>query len=329
MDLSTTYLGLNLKNPIIPSAGPLSTSIDNIKTMEDAGAGAVVLYSLFEEEIEHETLELNHYTLANTDSFPEAQSFFPTAYDIRIDGEEYLNHVRKAKEAVNIPVIGSLNGKKLGGWVDFAKKIEQAGADALELNIYILSANQNKSSATIENSYLEIVKSVLDNVKIPVAVKLHPFFTSVSELAGRLDKAGVKGLVLFNRFYQPDIDLDKLEVVPNVLFSTPMDLRLPLRWTAILYGQVKADLAATSGIYSAQDALKMIMAGSKITQMLSCLLKNGIPHIKDVLDQMAQWMEEHEYDSLNTMRGSMSYLNIADPAQFERANYMKVLHSYK
>ena len=297
--------------------------------MEDAGAGAVVLYSLFEEEIEHEAEELDHYTLDNTDSFPEAQSFFPIPYDIKIGGEEYLNHVRKAKEAVNIPVIGSLNGKKLGGWVDYAKKIEQAGADALELNIYILSANSNKTSSTIENSYLEIVKSVLQGVSIPVAVKLHPFFTSVSELAGQLDNVGVKGLVLFNRFYQPDIDLDNLEVVPNVLLSTPMDLRLPLRWTAILYGQVKADLAATSGIYSGQDALKMIMAGSKVTQMLSCLLKNGIPHIKVVINEMVQWMEEHEYDSLNTMRGSMSYVNIADPAQFERANYMKVLHSYK
>jgi len=329
MDLSTTYLGLNLKSPIVPSAGPLSTNIDNIKAMEDAGAGAVVLYSLFEEEIEHEAEELDHYTLDNTDSFPEAQSFFPIPYDIKIGAEEYLNHVRKAKEAVNIPVIGSLNGKKLGGWVDYAKKIEQAGADALELNIYILSANSNKTSSTIENSYLEIVKSVLQGVSIPVAVKLHPFFTSVSELAGQLDNVGVKGLVLFNRFYQPDIDLDNLEVVPNVLLSTPMDLRLPLRWTAILYGQVKADLAATSGIYSGQDALKMIMAGSKVTQMLSCLLKNGIPHIKEVLNQMIQWMEEHEYESLNTMRGSMSYVNIADPAQFERANYMKVLHSYK
>ena len=326
MDLSTKYLGLNLKSPIVPSAGPLSTSIDNIKAMEDAGAGAVVLYSLFEEEIEHEALELDHYTVANTDSFPEAQSFFPKQYDIKIEGEEYLNHIRKAKESVNIPIIGSLNGKKLGGWVDYAKKIEQAGADALELNIYILSADHKKNSAAIESSYLEIVKSVLESVTIPVAVKLHPFFTSISELAVKLDKTGVKGLVLFNRFYQPDIDLEKLEVIPNVLLSTPMDLRLPLRWTAILHGQVKADLAATSGIYSADDALKMIMAGSKVTQMLSCLLKNGIPHIKKVLNQMVQWMEEHEYESLNTMRGSMSYVNIADPAQFERANYMKVLH---
>jgi dihydroorotate dehydrogenase (fumarate) len=329
MNLSTTYLGLKLNSPIVPSAGPLSTSVDNIKAMEDAGAGAVVLYSLFEEEIEHDALELDHYQLANTESFPEAQSFFPMPYDLKTGGEEYLNHIRKTKESVNIPIIASLNGKKVGGWVDYAKKIEQAGADALELNIYILSANHNKNSTTIENTYLEIVKSVLGNVNIPVAVKLHPYFTSVSELAMKLDEAGAKGLVLFNRFYQPDIDLDKLEVIPNVLLSTPMDLRLPLRWTAILYGQVRADLAATSGIYSGEDAIKMIMAGSKVTQMLSCLLKYGIPHIKEVTSEMVHWMEEHEYESLETMRGSMSYAHIADPAQFERANYMKVLHSYK
>jgi dihydroorotate dehydrogenase (fumarate) len=329
MNLSTTYLGLKLNSPIVPSAGPLSATIDNIKAMEDAGAGAVVLYSLFEEEIEHDVMELDHYQLANTESFPEAQSFFPIPYDIKTGGEEYLNHVRKAKESVNIPIIASLNGKKIGGWVDYAKKIEQAGADALELNIYILSANHHRNSTTIENTYLEIAKSVITNVKIPVAIKLHPFFTSVSELAMKLDQAGAKGLVLFNRFYQPDIDLEKLEVIPNVLLSTPMDLRLPLRWTAILYGQVMADLAATSGIYTAEDAIKMIMAGSKVTQMLSCLLKYGIPHIKEVINDMTLWMEEHEYDSLEKMRGSMSYMNIADPAQFERANYMKVLHSYK
>ena len=329
MDLSTTYLGLNLKNPIVPSAGPLSQNIENIKAMEDAGAAAVVLFSLFEEEIEHESLELSHFTNANTDAFPEAQSFFPQSYDIRIGGEEYLNHIRKAKEAVNIPIIASLNGKSQGGWVDYAKKMEQAGADALELNIYLLATEFNRTCVTIENEYIEIVKDVLANVNIPVAVKLHPFFTSVSNLSHKLDTAGVKGLVLFNRFYQPDIDLEKLEVVPNVLLSSPMDLRLPLRWTAILYGKIKADIAATSGIYTAEDALKMIMAGAKVTQVLSSLLQNGIPHISKMLFGMTKWMEEHEYDSIKTMCGSMSYKNIADPALFERANYMKVLHSYK
>jgi dihydroorotate dehydrogenase (fumarate) len=329
MDLSTKYLGLNLKNPVVPSAGPLSQKIENIRAMEDAGAAAVVLFSLFEEEIEHDASELNHYTHANTDAFPEAQSFFPQAFDLRIGGEEYLNHIRKAKEAVKIPVIASLNGKSLGGWVDYAKKIEQAGADALELNIYLLATELNKTSETVENEYVEIVKAVLGNVNIPVAVKLHPFFTSVSNLAYKLDKAGAKGLVLFNRFYQPDIDLENLEVVPNVILSSPMSLRLPLRWTAILYGRINADIAATSGIYTAEDALKMIMAGAKVTQVLSSLLQNGIPHISKILKGMISWMEKHEYDSINTMRGSMSYLNIADPAQFERANYMKVLHSYK
>jgi len=329
MDLSTKYLGLNLKNPIVPSAGPLSQKIENIKEMEDAGAAAVVLFSLFEEEIEHEASELNHFTHANTDAFPEAQSFFPQAYDIRIGGEEYLNHIRKAKEAVKIPIIASLNGKSQGGWVDYAKKMEQAGADAIELNIYLLATEFNRTCVTIENEYIEIVKDVLASVNVPVAVKLHPFFTSISNLAYKLDTAGVKGLTLFNRFYQPDIDLEKLEVVPNVLLSSPMDLRLPLRWTAILHGKIKADIAATSGIYTAEDALKMIMAGARVTQVLSSLLMNGIPHITKILSGMTQWMEAHEYDSINTMCGSMSYKNIADPSQFERANYMKVLHSYK
>src|ERR1035437_6203018 len=322
MDLSINYLGLNLKNPIVPSAGPLSQKIENIKAMEDAGAAAVVLFSLFEGEIEHEASELNHYTHANTNAFPEAQSFFPQAFDLRIGGEEYLNHIRKAKEAVKIPVIASLNGKSLGGWVDYAKKIEQAGADALELNIYLLATELNKTSETVENEYVEIVKAVLGNVNIPVAVKLHPFFTSVSNLAYKLDKAGAKGLVLFNRFYQPDIDLEKLEVVPNVILSSPMSLRLPLRWTAILYGRINADIAATSGIYTAEDALKMIMAGAKVKQVLSALLQNCISHISKILKGMDKWMEEHQYECINLMRGSMIYLNIADPAQFERANYM-------
>jgi dihydroorotate dehydrogenase (fumarate) len=329
MDLSINYLGLNLKNPIVPSAGPLSQKIENIKEMEDAGAAAVVLFSLFEEEIEHDASEFNHFTHVNTNAFPEAQSFFPKSYDLRISGEEYLNHIRKSKEAVNIPIIASLNGKSQGGWIDYAKKMEQAGADALELNIYLLATEINRTCVTVENEYIEIVKDVLANVKIPVAVKLHPFFTSISNLAYKLDKAGVKGLVMFNRFYQPDIDLEKLEVVPNVILSSPMDLRLPLRWTAILYGRVNADIAATSGIYTAEDALKMIMAGAKVTQVLSALLQNGIPHITKILKGITKWMEEHEYESINLMRGSMSYLNIADPAQFERANYMKVLHSYK
>lgn len=329
MNLSTKYLGLDLKNPIVPSAGPLSMNVGSIKAMEDAGAAAVVLYSLFEEEIEHDALELNHYTSKNTNAFPEAQTFFPEPMDLKVGGEEYLNHIRKVKEAVSIPVIASLNGKSLGGWVNYANKIEQAGADALELNIYMLSTDMLKSAEQIENEYVDVVKAVVSNTKLPVSVKLSPYFTSVSNLAGRLDKLGVKGIVLFNRFYQPDIDIENLEVVPNVILSTPMALRLPLRWTAMLYGRINADIAATSGIYTDQDVIKMIMAGAKVTQMLSALLKFGVGHITEVLTKMNQWMEEHEYASIDAMRGNMSYMNAADPAQFERANYMKVLHSFK
>lgn len=328
MNLSTNYLGLTLKNPIIPSAGPLSKELGNIKAMEDAGASAVVLYSLFEEQIEHETLELQHYTTAHSESYAEATSYFPVHIDFRVGPDEYLEHIRKAKESVNIPIIGSLNGKSLGGWIDYAKKIEQAGADALELNIYFLATEINKTSQDIEKMYIDIVKTVKAVVKIPVAVKIGPFFTSTAWMVDSLDKAGADGLVLFNRFYQPDIDLENLEIVPNVLLSTPMAMRLPLRWIAVLYGKIKADLAATSGIYNEKDIIKMIMAGASVTQMMSCLLKFGISHIADVLTKMKHWMEINDYESIEMMKGSMSYKNVADPSQFERANYMKALHSF-
>ncbi len=329
MNLSTKYLGLELKNPIVPSAGPLSQSIDNIKKMEDNGAAAVVLYSLFEEQIEHEQLELDHYTTVHNESFAEALDYFPEPYEYKTGPEEYLEHIRKAKISVDIPIIASLNGKSLGGWIEYAKKIEEAGADALELNIYNLATDINKTPQEIDDSYINIVKSVKANVKIPIAVKMHPFFSSVSHMASEMEKAGASGLLLFNRFYQPDIDLQTLEVVPNVLLSTPMDSRLPLRWIAVLYNKVNADLAATSGIYTEKDVIKMVMVGAKVTQMLSCLLKFGITHISDVIKKVETWMEENEYESLDQMRGSMSYMNVADPSLFERANYMKVLNSYK
>jgi dihydroorotate dehydrogenase (fumarate) len=271
--------------------------------MEDSGAGAAVIYSIFEEQIENEQLEFYNHTDTHTESHAEALSYFPEPVDFKMGPEEYLEHVRKAKEAVSMPIIASLNGKSVGGWVEYAKKIEQAGADALELNIYRLATDIKKSGAEVEQSYIDI--------------------------ANQLDKAGANGLVLFNRFYQPDIDLEKLEVVPNVILSTPMDMRLPLRWIAILYGRINADLAATSGVYTEKDILKMIMAGAKVTQMLSSLLKFGIAHIADVITQMLYWMEINEYESLEQMRGSMSYMNVQDPSQFERANYMKVLNSYK
>ncbi len=328
MDLSTNYLGLPLKNPIVPSASPLSEDISNIKLMEDAGAAAVVLYSLFEEQIEHESLELNYFTTIHNESFAEATTYFSEPFGFKTGPEEYLEHIRKAKSAVDIPVIASLNGKSLGGWVDYAKKIESAGADALELNIYLLAADASKNSTAVENDYVEIVKAVTSSINIPVAVKMHPYFSSVANMASQLDKAGAKGLLMFNRFYQPDIDLETLEVIPNVLLSTPMSMRLPLRWIAILYKKINADLAATSGIYSETDVIKMIMVGAKVTQMLSCLLKFGIGHISDVLTKLKFWMEVNEYESIELMRGSMSYMNVADPSVFERANYMKLLHSY-
>ena len=327
MNLTTNYLGLELKNPIIPSAGPLSQEISSIKAMEDAGAAAVVLYSLFEEEIEQESLELYQHTNAHKESFAEALDYFPEPYDFKIGPEKYLEHIRKAKEAVDIPIIASLNGKSVGGWIDYAKKIEQAGADALELNIYFLASDPKFPGTEIESEYLNIVKGVKMNVNIPIAVKMHPFFSSVSWMAEQLSNVGADGLVLFNRFYQPDINLETFE--PNVLLSTPMAMRLPLRWIGMLYGRVNADLAATSGIYSETDVIKMVMAGAKVTQMLSCLLKFGIGHITEVINQVVYWMEVNEYESLEQMRGSMSYKNVANPSQFERANYMKVLHSYK
>lgn len=329
MNLATNYLGLQLKNPIVASAGPLSHEISNIKAMEDAGISAVVLYSLFEEEIEHESLELHHHTTAHEESYAEALDYFPQPFDFMVGPDKYLEHIRNAKQAVDIPIIASLNGKSVGGWIDYAKKIEQAGADALELNIYFLAGDPKKSGAEIEKEYLNIVKGVKMNVNIPIAVKMHPFFSSVSWMAEQLTNVGADGLVLFNRFYQPDINLETLEVEPNVLLSTPAEMRLPLRWIGMLYGRVNADLAATSGIYSETDVIKMIMAGAKVTQVLACMLKFGIGHIKEMLSQMVYWMEVNEYESLEQMRGSMSHKNVANPSQFERANYMKVLHSYK
>lgn len=329
MNITTNYLGLDLKNPIVPSSGPISEDVSKIKALEDAGAAAVVLYSLFEEQIESDSLELHYRTTYHDESYAEALNYFPEPFDYRLGPEEYLEHIRKSKESVDIPIIASLNGKSLGGWIDYAQKIEQAGADALELNIYLLATNPSKPSPWIEKTYIDIVKEVKSNISIPIAVKMHPFFSSVAWMATELDKAGANGLSLFNRFYQPDIDLETLEVVPNVILSSPASMRLPLRWIGILYGKVKADLAATSGIYSEKDVLKMVMAGAKVTHMMSCILKFGPDHITEVLTKLKFWMETNEYESLDQMRGSMSYMNVEDPSQFERANYMKVLHSVK
>ncbi len=328
MDLKTDYLGFQLKNPIIATAGPLSKEIQSIKEMEDSGIAAITLFSLFEEQIEQESLELFHRTTAFTESFAESTTYFPEISNFKTGPEGYLELIEKAKETVDIPIIASLNGKSLGGWIDYAKKIQEAGADALELNIYRLATSIEKTPQEIEKEYIEIIKTVKNSISIPIAVKMHPFFTSVAYMADKFVKAGANGLVLFNRFYQPDIDLENLEVVPNVLLSTPMATRLPLRWIAILYGKVNADLAATSGIYSEKDIVKMILAGAKVTGMMSALLKFGIGHVKDILTKLEFWMETNEYESIEQMCGSMSYKNVADPSQFERANYMKVISSY-
>jgi len=328
MDLKTTYLGMQLKNPIVPSASPLSNKIDDIKKMEDNGASAIVLFSLFEEEIEHDQMELEHHTTYGTEIFPEALSYFPEHENYLTGPETYLDHLRKAKDAVDIPIIGSLNGTTSGGWLKYAQQMQEAGADALELNIYYLVTDPEVSSEEVERKYVDILQEIKQHVDIPVAVKLGPYFSSLAEFAHRLDLAGVDGLVLFNRFYQPDIDLEELEVVPNVLLSSPAEMRLPLRWVAILHDKIKADIAATTGIHNAEDVIKMLMAGANVTMMASALLKNGIPWINKVLVDVQQWMEEHEYESVEMMRGSMSHKSVANPGNFERANYIKALQSY-
>ncbi len=329
MDLRTTYLGLKLRTPLVPSASPLSEEISNIKRMEDAGASAVVLNSLFEEQITHETLEHAHYMELGTESYAESLSYFPEPEEILHKADEYIEHLRHAKESVEIPIIASLNAYTPGGWTEYAKHIEEAGADALELNIYNIPTDMELSGHDVETSYIEIVKSVKRNVKIPVTVKLSPFFSNFANIANQLDEIGVNGLVLFNRFYQPDIDLETLEVVPRVLLSTPMALRLPMRWIAILYGHILADLAATSGIHKSTDVIKMLMAGASVTHLCSVLLKNGIDQIQFIEQGIIDWMEEHEYESVHQMQGSMSHKNCANPGAFERAQYMKALKSFQ
>ena len=328
MDLTTTYMGLKLKNPLVPSASPLGRDVSTVKRMEDSGAAAVVLESLFEEQIVHEKFEMDHFLAQGTESFAEATSYFPDSDMYTFGPDEYLAHIRKCKKAVDIPIIASLNGVSKGGWTEYARNMQEAGADALELNSYYLATDMNKSPQEIEDNYIEVLKAVKNAVTIPVALKLSPYFTSLSYVAKKFDEVGVDALVLFNRFYQPDIDLENLEVVPNLVLSTSESSRVPLRWIAILYGKVKANMAATTGIHTAEDVLKMIMVGADVTQLCATLFQNGIEHIKTLIDGMNQWMEEHEYESVKQMKGSMSHKSVAEPAAYERANYMKVLKSY-
>ena len=329
MDLTTTYLGMTLKSPlVVGSCAPLTEDIDNIKRMDDAGAAAVVLHSCFEEQLRREQLELHHHLTYGTESFAEALSYFPEPEIFHIGSEEYLEHIRISKEELDIPVIASLNGSTLGGWLDYSQQIEQAGADALELNIYYVPTDLDIPGGEIEQNYLDILKAVKSEINIPVAIKLSPYFSNIANMTKRLGEAGADGLVLFNRFYQPDIDLNNLEVYPNVLLSTPQSLRLPMRWIAILYGKIEADLASTSGIHHASDVIKMVMAGAKITQVVSALLRHGIHYLATLEEGIQKWMEENEYESIQQMQGSLSQLNCPDPTAFERSQYMKALQTY-
>jgi dihydroorotate dehydrogenase (fumarate) len=329
MDLRTTYLGLELKNPLVASPSPLARELSNIRRMEDAGAAAVVLNSLFEEEINQESHALDRYLSDGTESYAEALTYFPEAPSYKAIGPDaYLEHIFRAKQAVDIPIIASLNGVSSGGWIRYAKEMEGAGADALELNIYYLPTRIDLSSAEVEQIYIDLVHDVRASINIPIAVKLSPYFSSTANMMHRLSEAGAKGLVLFNRFYQPDLDLENLEVVPNLILSKSDEMRLPLRWIAILYGRIAADMALTTGVHTAEDALKAIAAGANVAMMTSEILLNGIGRFSEILAEMNLWLEEREYLSIRELHGSLSQINVAAPAAFERANYIQIVKSY-
>ncbi|HUT61952.1 MAG TPA: dihydroorotate dehydrogenase-like protein [Phycisphaerae bacterium] len=328
MDLSTTYMGLRLESPLVAAASPLSQTIDGIRSLRDAGASAVVLWSLFEEQIQHEAAELEFYLEHGTERFAESLSYFPKPADYRLGPEEYLEHVARAKQAVDIPIIASLNGISPGGWISYAKKMEQAGADAIELNVYFLATHPKPTASDVENAHLSVLRGVKGSVSVPVAMKISPFFSSLVNFAMRAEKIGVDGLVLFNRFYQPDVDLDALEVTPSLVLSTSAESRLPMRWIAILRGRVQASLAATTGIHTAEDVAKMILVGADVTMLCSALLERGVGHLATVREGLAQIMERRGYESVSQMKGVLSQAHCAEPAAFERANYMKALSSY-
>ena len=329
MNLTTNYLGMSLKNPIVASSSPLSHTVDSIRRLEDAGVAAVVMYSLFEEQIGFDSYYVDYHLTHGIDSYAESISYFPDMQSYNVGPDQYLDLIRRAKEKVDIPIIGSLNGASVGGWTDYAAQIEEAGADALELNIYYLPTNTQITSVEVDTLYLDILAAVRQVITIPVAVKIGPFFSSIPNMASRLSDAGAEGLVLFNRFYQPDFDLEKLEVAPRLVLSNSDDLRLPLRWVAILYGRLTADLAITSGIHTAHDVLKSLMAGARVSMMASELLQNGLRRVGQILNELVTWMNEHEYESVMQMIGAMSQKHCAEPAAYERANYMKMLDSYR
>jgi dihydroorotate dehydrogenase (fumarate) len=327
-DLTTTYLGLTLKNPVVASASPLSKRVETVQRLEGAGVSAVVLYSLFEEQITHQSLELDHYLSVGTHSFAESLSYFPDLNGYNIGPEPYLEHLARVKQAVSVPIIGSLNGVSSGGWIEYAQRIAEAGADALELNLYFVPGDPDNLGAELESMYLELVADVCSEIQIPVAVKLSPFFSSLPSMARSFVEAGTRGLVLFNRFYQPDLDIERLEVVPTLELSTSADLRLPLRWVAMLYGRVQADLALTSGVHQTEDVVKALMAGANVAMMASELIAHGVERVTAIVTELETWMRDHDYDSVAQMRGSMSQRGVAEPAAFERANYMKALNAF-
>ena len=328
IDLSTKYLGLNLKNPVVASASPLTQHLDNFRHLEDAGASAIVMHSLFEEQINIESDELDRYLSTAEHVSAEAMDMFPDAAEYHLGPEEYLEQIVKAKAAVNVPIVGSLNGISPGGWTRYARLVQDAGADALELNIYFIPTNPNIDAEAIENEYSYLLKEIKRGLSIPVAVKLSPYFTSLPSFATRLDRAGADALVLFNRFYQPDYDLEELEVVPTLQLSRSNELRLRLHWIAILFGKIKADMAVTGGVHTAEDVIKSMMAGARIAMTTSALLQNGIDYLRFLLSEVREWMEKHQYDSIQQMQGSMSHKSVRHPSAFERANYVKVLSSY-
>ncbi|MDH3309054.1 MAG: dihydroorotate dehydrogenase-like protein [Acidimicrobiia bacterium] len=329
MNLATNYLGLELANPIVPSSSPLTRDIESLQRLEAAGAAAVVLPSLFEEQIEHEAMAVHSALDYGSEISAESiGGYFPEMDDYNTGAGDYLERLRMAKEVLSIPVIASLNGVSAGGWTLYARIIEDAGADALELNIYLIAADMGRTGPEVADEYLRLVERVREAVTIPLAVKVGPYFTSMAHMAQRLIESGADGLVLFNRFYQPDIDLDKLTVGPNLVLSTSEEMRLVLRWMAILHGRVNASLAATTGVHTSEDVLKLILAGADITMMASALLKHGPDHIGAVLDGVSRWLEDRDYESLDQARGSLSQRSSPDPSAFERSNYMHALTEY-
>lgn len=329
MNLETTYLGLKLKNPLVPSASPLSNDTDIVKKMEDAGASAVVMYSLFEEQITRENRALDHFMKTSSDSYAEALSYFPQPDEYHnLHAEDYLEQIRELKSSVDIPIIASLNGASKGGWMSYAVNMQEAGADAIELNIYYIAGDPTMTASDVEEMYINDLMTVKQSVDIPVSVKLGPYFSSFGNMAVRLEKAGADGLVLFNRFYQPDIDLEHLDVMPSLELSSSFEKRLPLRWIAMLRPHLKCSLAATTGIHSAEDVIKMTLVGADVSMMASVLLFHGPEVLKQIIKDLTNWMEMKEYSSLDEMKGAMSSASVADSSAFERANYIKILQGF-